>query len=473
MRTRTPAASAGALQTWAQRHELAFAENGLLPAAGGVLSAGLGAGSHRSGFLAARTRHGYTRTGGLARRSERESFNLCTGTLPGGVDGTLAHHLHLDRWTDEGWTAIPHTVVLAQLPEGGRVVRDLRGAPSAPAVRVGAVLDLRQGDAPPEPPATSLERHGWRWTAVPAEDERVLDALLGGAVGAALARAPEGAEVTMRDGLLVVAADGLLVDEDALEALCMIAAALAVGAWTAVALRERLDPAAADGAVAPAADAPFFASVDEAVAASAQDVRGAERTARIVRTVALLTGLAIVAAFVAADVLVLVVFDVNVATQAVVVAFTLLVMVPGVLRGARHVAGIAGRQHVAARAVPRGRAAFLDGYAARHGLRVEDPDALRRAFDSPLPGTPIGVLHGTLAPGVDGRLVLWRDRTDEAARRAMLLAIVPADGPAPAALDAAVHERAGARVVVHAPLPDGDPWTAAELDRLRAALTPG
>lgn len=457
------------MRAWAQHHHLIFEERGLLPAAGGVLSAGLGEGAHRSGFLAARSRHGVTRTGGLARRPERESFNLCSGRLPGGVEGTLAHHLHLAHYADLGWTAVPHTVVLVQLPEGGRVARDVRGAPWSPALRVGAVLDLRQGDAPPEPERTLLERDGWRWAVEPAEDERLLTALFGGAVGAALADAPEGAAVTIRDGLLSVTAAGLLVDERELGSLCAIAAALATGMRSAAALRRGLDPAAVEGATKPKADAPFFPSVADAIAVQAQAVRGTERTARIVRTAARVSGLLLVALYVAADVLLLALFDVNAATLAVVVAFTLLVMVPGTLRGARMLGRIAARQHVAARAVPRGRAAFLAGYAARHGLRVEDADAVRRAFASPVPGTPVGVLHGPLGPGVEGRLVLWRDRTDDAARRSLLLAIVPPTAPVPAG-DGTVHDGAGARVVVHAAAGE-DAWTAAELDQLRARLT--
>jgi hypothetical protein len=43
-------------------------------------------------------------------------------------------------------------------------------------------------------------------------------------------------------------------------------------------------------------------------------------------------------------------------------------------------------------------------------MYLEDPDEFRRRFPMPLPGSPQRVMRGELADGVEGRVVLWRDR---------------------------------------------------------------
>ena len=51
-------------------------------------------------------------------------------------------------------------------------------------------------------------------------------------------------------------------------------------------------------------------------------------------------------------------------------------------------------------------------------MQLEDRDAFRRRFDSPVPGTPIKVLRR------DGcRLVLWTDHSDLTARRFHLIGV--------------------------------------------------
>lgn len=57
---------------------------------------------------------------------------------------------------------------------------------------------------------------------------------------------------------------------------------------------------------------------------------------------------------------------------------------------------------LAARARPWGVEAFVRGYAASRGLTVEDPEVVRRRFDSPVRGRAVAALHGP-----DGHLLLW------------------------------------------------------------------
>ncbi len=57
-----------------------------------------------------------------------------------------------------------------------------------------------------------------------------------------------------------------------------------------------------------------------------------------------------------------------------------------------------------------GLAAFANEYARSRGLYVEDQDEFRRRFPMPVVGSPQRVMRGQLPGGVDGRVVLWRDR---------------------------------------------------------------
>jgi hypothetical protein len=82
-----------------------------------------------------------------------------------------------------------------------------------------------------------------------------------------------------------------------------------------------------------------------------------------------------------------------------------------------------------------GREAFATSYAAARGMRVEDPEELRRRLPSSLTGRPEFSMYGLLAGRVEGRILLWRDRSDpETANHAADIALVPAppgEVPAP------------------------------------------
>ena len=101
---------------------------------------------------------------------------------------------------------------------------------------------------------------------------------------------------------------------------------------------------------------------------------------------------------------------------------------------------------------PHGRARLPVGrsrpsrarYAPRAAWQLEDRDAFRRRFDSPVPGTPLKVLRGEGC-----RLVLWADYCDLTARRYHLIGV-------------------GARTVAHEV--DDAGRSVANLDRLAAEV---
>src|SRR4051795_12943265 len=110
-----------ALQAYAQQHGLTFEGEGLLPAATPFLRRGLGAGEHRAGVIVKETTHSVSSVGGLSKKPERHTMNITRGRLPGGLDGLVCHHFHLeyrDSGGDRGerWDGVPHTGGLPARP---------------------------------------------------------------------------------------------------------------------------------------------------------------------------------------------------------------------------------------------------------------------------------------------------------------------------------------------------------------------
>jgi hypothetical protein len=91
----------GAMQGYAAQRGLSFAPTGTLPATTPLLSAG----------------------------SRRETQDVMTGNLPGGLEGTLAHYtFYVRRQSSDNRTRYvpyPQTVVLTQLPESAIFVKHL------------------------------------------------------------------------------------------------------------------------------------------------------------------------------------------------------------------------------------------------------------------------------------------------------------------------------------------------------------
>jgi hypothetical protein len=473
---------------WAAERGLDFEDVGLLPAWSRTLAAGLGAGDHRAGLVIKRTKHTMTSVGGFKKRPERATHHICRGRLPGGLDGVVAHHLHLYLDSDpdgQSWKATPDTVVVARLPEGARVLCELRGEPVAPGAAIGRVVDLSDGSGPPLQPRSSEDRGGYRWTADPAEDPALLREVLGAGLDAAIAAAPAGTTVELRYGALCVSAEGAITDPAALDALCHVAAAVAAGVERAASLLSIEDPAAPlpaprDDARARWIDAGVRriawpeppASVPAAAAAYAQSVAAEAGVARrktmmIAAPVALFLALLALAGTVIAGKLI---GDPPLWTLAIVVVGAPFVVFH-LLHGVHSMGREAATAHTALRATPWGIEAFAREYARSRGLTLEDRDAFRRGFDSPVAGMPLKVLGGEIADGLRGRLVLWLDPTDLSAKSYWLLAVVPsAGGPAPrppagAPYSADVRGRA---LVLSLEVPDAG-RTATNLDALAAA----
>ena len=83
------------MQHWSRERGLEFHPDGLLPAWTRVLAKGSGAGAHRASLVINQSDSSQTSTGGLTKYPERGHHHLCRGVLPGGLEGVVAHQLHL------------------------------------------------------------------------------------------------------------------------------------------------------------------------------------------------------------------------------------------------------------------------------------------------------------------------------------------------------------------------------------------
>lgn len=472
-----------AMQGWAQSRGLQFTEEGLLPPATDALRDGLGVGTRRAAVIREQTEHTRSARGGFTKRPERSTWNLCSGVLPGGIEGVVAHHVHLEHMRfGEGhaWYAVPRTVVYVELPERTRPVRWLTGGRDGGVSALGSVTVAR-GNEIVRVPQTRVEREGMAWTATPAEEPARVERLTA-AASAALAATPQRTRVELRDGALCVVTPGAVEDPAVLDALCAVAAAIAGGAVAVTAGDPPLDPAAPVG---PPAETPRRAwlrdgaariawpSPPESVSAAQAAYRGvAEQMARArgarwkIRLIALVAVLIGIALWIALDLAVMALFDSARFELMLALVFSLLLLVPAGLRAAWRAGGEIHHDEVTARALPWGLEAFAEQYAASRGLRLEDADEFRHRFRSPIPGAPVRVLYGDLGGGTRGWLVLWVDETLPQTRN-RLLAVVPAPGGALAAPGYEAHLTEGMLVLCDDV--SAEERSAARLDALRAA----
>ncbi len=465
-----------ALAGWARERRLDYAESGLLPPVSDHLRAGLGVGPHVAGV-----QHG---RGALIRysaatvtRPERFSESLCTGVLPGGLEGTLAHHSFLfrHRASTLRWDALGDTVVAARVPETARVTRELAGRP-----RTGVVVTVtgpEYGEDTKQLDLTPALGERLRWEVDADEDSAALEAALGPAAIGALEATPALTRICVRDGWLTVETQELQSDPEVLDALCRAASALAAALRSAASALPEHGPEAgplpeppetpyrrwlAEGAdrVAWPDPPPDVRTAVEAYLAVSGDDPHAERRGRrgFAVVFGLIAGLGLVPAALAFAVGGAVV-GLPALCGVLLLAFGLALVVG---RGAR-------RGEVRSRAQAWGREAFAREHAWARGLRIEDAEQVRRRIPLPLPGRPERSLYGPLGDGVDGRIVLWRDRTDpESGDRALNLALVPAPGDgAPEARAPYAILTAGRWLVVAHDLGTGA-RTAADLDALAA-----
>jgi hypothetical protein len=448
-----------ALEAWARDRGLRFEGEGLLPAATDLLREGLNAGSHRAGVIVSETAHSVTSLGGLGKKPERHTMNITRGRLPGGLEGVVGHHFHLEYRTsgdDDGWLAVPHTVVFAYVPEGARVTRDLKVLQGWPE---GEPID------------------GYVWRTDPPESWRDVQEMARG-IGALLAAAPD-TVVEMRDGSLCVAARGVIEDSAQLDHLCRLASAVADGARRAAAFYAPLDPTAPTAAQATNPQLAWVeaaastiawseppASVQAAAAAYAGGLSGhRSSTSRRVSVIALMAVFAFGLIWFAVDALLAFAFDMP--YEALIGAVIGVLGAPAAIHAALRFGRETAADDVAVRSNLPGLEAFAREYARSRGMALEDRDEFRRRFASPIPGAPLKVLYGSFGDGVSGRLVLWISRTDAWEVQYWNLAVLPAQAD-PVPVPGYRAERHGDTVVVGEPVPD-EGRSVERLDLLRAA----
>jgi hypothetical protein len=415
-----------ALQSWASARGLRFQERGLLPPHTALLRESAGAGSHLAGIVREEG-HGLIRTtGGFTRRPERYTENLCSGLLPGGIEGVVAHHMYLAYHylssNSDSWTAVPHTVVFTYLPQ---------------AAQVGDEVDLSQ----------------------------------------VAAAAPPGTQVELEEGYLCVWRHGVLEDEGALDALCHVAAGVAEAARTAAARQRPLDPAGPIGPPAITTQSEWIAqgaasipwtgppsSVPLAIAAyrGTMDERG-ESTRRKTTSFVLIAGLLATLLFLAVEAALLLGFHLYI--EAAAAALGAVIAVPRIVKAAISTGRETEDDEVGAPSRAWGLDAFASEYARARGMALEDPAEFRRRFASPIPGAPLKVLYGPA-----GRLVLWQARTDDGGIQYWNLAVVPAPpGTAePHELPGYRVARVGDAIAVAEQVPD-EARSVERLDALMAA----
>lgn len=433
-----------AMEAWARSRGLAFEGEGLFPAATPLLREGLGAGPQRAGVIVKETAHSLQSVGGFSKKPERHTMNIARGRLPGGIDCAIGHHFHLEyRSTGEHdqWLANPHTIVLAYVPEGARVCRELSvrgGVASTDPVEPGAPLDFLSGEV------------------------------------------DVNATVEMRDGTLCVALPGVVEDPAVLDGLCHTASTAADGLRRVAARYPPLDPTAPTRAQVLPPELAWVepltariqwseppASVPAAMAAYAELYGEHHRdTQRKVGSIALAVVLVVGLIWFGIDVALALAFDQPLA--ALIAAIVGICAAPAAIRGAWRAGRETADDSVAAHSRLPGLEAFAREYARARGMALEDRDEFRRRFSSPIQGAPLKVMYGSLGAGVSGRIVLWIARDSNFVAQYWNMAVVPAPPGEPAGVLPQFRvERVGDALVVAEQVPD-EGRSVERLDALRA-----
>jgi hypothetical protein len=394
---------AAAMAEWARQQGLRYERYGRLPTASPLLEKGHSEVDQAEAFRA---------TVGVDLRSFASgkpgswAENLCTGTLPGGVEGTLAHFSYQVVTSDHRYTRSA-TVVLARVLDGIRVARDLDGRAEQPTV-----LEFEREYGPEH---KTVEQDGVDWL-IPAEEDEAL-------VRAAVAGLPSRYWYSLRDGMVVVAVEHVKADREDVYQLALAASAFADGLRRVAREQRPLLPgdvlpeprstpyrdwtdAGADRVTwrDPPPDLDSAATGYAEVARRDPAARRRARRGRLILfavffPVALLTSGAVFGVFEGAA---------GSGKVSGVLAFVVIMGLGLLLM--RFAGRGAAWEEAGFRKEVWGLAAFAREYARSRGMYLEDPDEFRRRFPMPLPGSPQRVMRGQLPGGAEGRVVLWRDR---------------------------------------------------------------
>jgi hypothetical protein len=478
--------TAAAMAAWARDRGLSYERHGLLPPASKMLRRSLGDRGGTAQWVLYPDLPGVQpgkrygggllisgRAGRVPRRPPRFSENLCSGTLPGGLAGTLAHHTFVFYRPTGGegginWVAQGYTAVVAMLPEGRRVTRDLEAIPRQERMAEGqkatAVIGPKEsialefGPVHKEIDLTPSMRERYRWEMWAEDDERLVTQAIDLSVVARLDAVPEETAVTVRGGMLVVEAFGLFVDPGVLDSLARLASGIAERLRRMAAWMPRLEPGTA---LQPPADTRLHrwatagaALVDwpqpppdvaAAIAAygpvAKKDPVGEGTSGKAGRsTFVMMLGIAVIAGLAGggggaiAGALGAPGGAVGLGTLGFLIGFGVMLLIGSLYSLA--VRGGVRSSELEIRTKAWGLQAFAAGYARARGLEEEDREELRRRLTLALPGTPHRSLRGRLPGGMEGRLVLWQDHLQPPERQYVNLALVPASGIEPDALAA-------------------------------------
>ena len=377
-------------------------------------------------------------------RPGRFSENLCTGVLPGGLEGTLGHHAYVQDHGDadhELWGAMGFTAVVIDALESLRVTRWLVG--DVPREESRFEVDL-VGEAPYGPMTQTADltpsladRYTWR-LPIRERPEDAARAFSPGLVNA-LAAAPAGTRVTVQSGWVVTELWHYRWDPAELDGLCRTGCAVANAMREAAAALPELESGV--GLPDPEANRvqrwidEMVAQVDwpsppDSVAAAAEAYAGHAERSAYARERGFRVGRAVFVAIFVFFVIPwgVIGYVVEGLLVGILAALAALLLATGLTRiKSSQAKGKVSKEH----AYAWGLEAFAREYAHSRGLWPEDVQEFRKRFSPPLHGGPQFVMRGRL-PGdgeAEGRIVLWRDGTDpEVLERLYNLVVVTAAG---------------------------------------------
>ena len=443
--------TAQAMASWARERGLAFEPTGLLPPASARLGRGFGQTDQWAKVQGGKGGKGF---GSEETRPARFSENVCSGPLPGGLIGVLAHHSYLEyrsHGETGSWGAFGFTAVVAEVPESLRVTRALLGDHPRDKSKLTAAIEGKApyGPLSQEADLTPSLRERYVWELLIREDPVAVAEAFTPELIDALASAPEETKIVVQGGWVVAELWHYRWETAELDGLCRTASAVADAMRTAAAALPGIEPGAAlpgpppnqierwlDQMVAQVEWPRPPDNVKEAAQAYADHASESPYAERRGRRQA-------VAVFVPAFVVFVI--------PAAVIGFGSEGTVVGAIATLATIALAAGLTFLFGRRVREGVAAthshdwgleaFAREYARSRRLALEDTQEFRRRFKSPLHGGPQFSMRGRLGGEVDGRIVLWRDSSDpESGSRIWNLAMVPAPaGATPSAPESGLH----------------------------------
>lgn len=447
-----------ALKEWAESHGLAWQPEATLAPVTERLRLGLGIGPRRASWRVTSDRGVTTISGSMRKKPERETVGVTKGRLPGGLEGSLGHHVHLidqGPGTEDRYLAITDTVVFAELSLRARPVFHLEGRQAADRDEKGAITIGKT--APTEmkgpldhvvPPAKGVEAAGgMEWTSFPAEpDERTRR------IGSGATRFLDGLpvdriQVEYECGKLAVWVKGrTLTDPGSLDQFCRFASTLAADltgtadSSPALELDKVLplpEPDARESWVREGADLVDWEEPPVSIVA-AQERYKKDVKPKATRTGWKVYGIVAAVLFFFSVLVALASLGASLLTDQLPLGLGVMVAMVSVAGGAlaaNKVALLAGQEalddRLVSSATPWGIEAFAVGYARHAGLVREDHDELRRRLEVPFNGRPQIAWQGELASGIPGHLSSWIDATNTPEPpRFYLLAVTAANGSA-------------------------------------------